>query len=348
MKRGLFFALCVLFSPTESECAPLSPPSLFFGASSGFLFVSTSRPLETSKSGVEGNLRLIASQEFDRWLLDLGAGYQYSQLTAHPEFPATQVKVITRSFVGEISPRWKMDSLGLHGFQIGPVVQALTGGDVSYDEDGSVDELALQVRAGARALYQWGEDFRFRVGASVLSTLNLERRRGIAALLDFQIGFTPVRPAPKEPARTSGVPEFAEVRDRSIRIYLGEALLSFPLGSDRINAKAKEALASLAPVLMKNKDHWSVIRVEGHTDSRDVNHQNQVLSERRAQSVSTELISLGIPEKRTTATGFGAKYPIDQGSTEEAHLLNRRVEIWVDEVDSTQVQTIITELRQMK
>jgi outer membrane protein OmpA-like peptidoglycan-associated protein len=351
VKIGFLLPLLTVFFAFECpvQASPLNRTSLFFGIGAGYLGLSTTKPLEGDKTGTEGNLRLIASPEWDHWLFDLGGGYQYSQLIADAGFPSSQVKVITRSFVGEFSPRMKLNLFGTPGFQLGPVVQVLTGGDVSYDEDGTIEELSTQYRAGGKILYQWGQDFRWRIGAAVLASLNIEKRNALSVLLDLQFGFTPVRPAPEAPKiANAGKPEFAEVKDRSIRIYLGEALLSFPLGSDKINSKAKEALATLAPLLLRNEKTWATIRVEGHTDSRDQNHQNQVLSERRSQSVAAELIRLGVPSARVNSLGFGATKPIDAGDTEEAHLLNRRVEIWIDDVDSNQLESIMTELRQMK
>ncbi|MBU6155218.1 MAG: OmpA family protein [Bdellovibrionales bacterium] len=345
----LGFLLAFLLAADPSQASPLNRTSLLLGVGAGYLGVSTTRPSEGQKTGNEGNLRLIVSPEWDHWLLDLGGGYQYGMLTSDSGFPLNKIKVITRSFVGEVSPRMKLTLFGIDGFQLGPAVQVLTGGDASYDENGTVEELSTQYRAGAKFLYQWGEDFRWRIGASVLSSLNIENRNALSALLDLQFGFTPVRPAP-EPRKITGAgtPDFAEVKDRSIRIYLGEALLSFPIGSEKINSKAKEALASLVPVLLRNEKTWSSIRVEGHTDSRNKNNQNQVLSERRAQSVANELLRLGLPADRVAALGFGATKPIDTGDTEAAYLLNRRVEIWIDDIDSTQTEPIMTELRQMK
>ncbi len=352
MRRTLaILGLSALVLPVKTYAGPLHRTSLFLGMDAGVLSLSSKNGTETGKSGVEGSLKIIASPEWDHWVLDLGAGYRYSQISSEPDSAGSRLKVITRSFSGEFSPRYKFDFAEVRGLQFGPVIQVLAGGDVSYDENGALDELASQYRAGGKLLCQWGEDFKWRAGASVLSSLNLNQRNALVVLFELQFGITPVRralsPAPSAIAAAS-MPEFAEVRDRSIRIYLGEALLSFPLGSDRINSKVKEALASLVPVLLKNERKWSLIRVEGHTDSRDQNHQNQALSERRAKAVSAELSSLGIPTGRISSTGFGAEKPIDPGNNEEAFLLNRRVEIWIDEVDSGQIESIMTELRQMK
>jgi outer membrane protein OmpA-like peptidoglycan-associated protein len=230
------------------------------------------------------------------------------------------------------------------------VFQVLTGGDVSYDENGSRDELTTQYRAGGRLLYQWGEGVLWRVGATVQTDLNINSRNGLAVALNLQVGITPLRAPPLESKSNapSFYQEFAEVRDRSIRIYLGEALLSFPTGSERLGTKARESLSLIVPVLMRNEKNWSKIRIEGHTDSRDQNHQNQKLSERRAKAVSNEFIALGFLADRITVLGFGATKPIDPASNEEAYLLNRRVEIWVDDLNEDQIQSLMTELRQIK
>ncbi|MFN8346058.1 MAG: OmpA family protein [Spirosomataceae bacterium] len=72
------------------------------------------------------------------------------------------------------------------------------------------------------------------------------------------------------------------------------------------------------------------IEIAGHTDDVGDAKQNQILSQKRAQSVVDYLIEAGIVKDRIKAVGFGEAKPIVPNSTEENRQLNRRIEwrIW--------------------
>jgi len=67
------------------------------------------------------------------------------------------------------------------------------------------------------------------------------------------------------------------------------------------------------------------IEVAGHTDSVGNDAYNQLLSERRANTVRDFLISRGVPAERLTARGYGETDPIADNSTAEGRAQNRRV-----------------------
>jgi outer membrane protein OmpA-like peptidoglycan-associated protein len=72
------------------------------------------------------------------------------------------------------------------------------------------------------------------------------------------------------------------------------------------------------------------IEIAGHTDDVGDSKQNQILSQKRAQSVVDYLISAGLPRERIRAIGFGESKPIAPNTSEENRQLNRRIEwrIW--------------------
>ncbi|WP_229599764.1 OmpA family protein [Runella slithyformis] len=72
------------------------------------------------------------------------------------------------------------------------------------------------------------------------------------------------------------------------------------------------------------------IEIAGHTDDVGDSKQNQILSQKRAQSVVDYLISAGVPRERIRAIGFGESKPIAPNTSEENRQLNRRIEwrIW--------------------
>ncbi|MBM1220301.1 OmpA family protein [Ponticoccus sp. SC2-23] len=69
------------------------------------------------------------------------------------------------------------------------------------------------------------------------------------------------------------------------------------------------------------------VTVEGHTDNTGSAEYNQDLSERRAQSVASVLISGGVSPSRITSIGRGENAPVASNLDSAGRALNRRVEI---------------------
>ena len=80
-------------------------------------------------------------------------------------------------------------------------------------------------------------------------------------------------------------------------------------------------------VKIMNEDADLKLSIEGHTDNVGKSEANQTLSENRAASVKTYLISQGIDENRLTSEGFGDSNPVDTNKTAAGRKNNRRVEL---------------------
>ncbi|MEO9477399.1 MAG: OmpA family protein [Cyclobacteriaceae bacterium] len=65
--------------------------------------------------------------------------------------------------------------------------------------------------------------------------------------------------------------------------------------------------------------------IEGHTDNRGNAAYNLELSQKRAESVQTLLVSLGVAKNRLRPIGYGASKPLNTANTESAHQSNRRI-----------------------
>jgi outer membrane protein OmpA-like peptidoglycan-associated protein len=85
------------------------------------------------------------------------------------------------------------------------------------------------------------------------------------------------------------------------------------------------ALNTIASTLKEYNQ--TVVEVSGHTDSIGSDAANQVLSERRANSVASYLIGQGVQRERFEIVGMGERYPVASNDTEQGRALNRRVEI---------------------
>jgi outer membrane protein OmpA-like peptidoglycan-associated protein len=100
--------------------------------------------------------------------------------------------------------------------------------------------------------------------------------------------------------------------------------VQFITGSATLTTGAKTELNKLVKIL--NQEYPDVkIGIEGHTDNTGKAEANRVLSEKRANSVKTYLVSKKVAADRLTATGFGADQPVADNATPAGRAKNRRV-----------------------
>jgi outer membrane protein OmpA-like peptidoglycan-associated protein len=69
------------------------------------------------------------------------------------------------------------------------------------------------------------------------------------------------------------------------------------------------------------------VTIEGHTDSTGSDSYNQMLSQQRAQAVSSVLIRDGVEAVRIDTVGYGESRPVASNATPSGRQLNRRVEL---------------------
>jgi outer membrane protein OmpA-like peptidoglycan-associated protein len=104
-----------------------------------------------------------------------------------------------------------------------------------------------------------------------------------------------------------------------------ESDVLFQTNSSFLSAAAKTELDKF--VEMIKSDKISKLVVNGHTDATGTAEYNLGLSEKRAQSVKTYLVSKGISSNRISTHGYGITKPIAPNNTVEGRGKNRRVEI---------------------
>jgi outer membrane protein OmpA-like peptidoglycan-associated protein len=115
----------------------------------------------------------------------------------------------------------------------------------------------------------------------------------------------------------------AKKTDRGLVVTLGDVL--FDTGQASLKPGADLVLGRLANFLMNNPQ--TKIIIEGHTDSRGTDEYNEQLSERRARSVASALVSRGVTNDSFTTVGRGKDFPVASNDTPEGRQQNRRVEI---------------------
>jgi outer membrane protein OmpA-like peptidoglycan-associated protein len=133
----------------------------------------------------------------------------------------------------------------------------------------------------------------------------------------------------KAAAAMASLAEIARVKEeqRGLVITLDGSVL-FASGKSQLLPIAEQRLSQVAEVL-QNQDDSKQIVVEGHTDSVGADGANLTLSQARADSVRTFLISKGVPTARIRAVGRGEAVPVGDNKTPDGRAMNRRVEIIV-------------------
>lgn len=112
-----------------------------------------------------------------------------------------------------------------------------------------------------------------------------------------------------------------------IRFTFSSEIL-FPTNSSYLNEKSKSRIDDVAKVI-RDKYADRKVLVEGHSDKTGTSEYNLWLSEKRATSVKTYLVGLGISEGNVKTSGLGDSRPIADNKTKEGRLINRRVEVTV-------------------
>ncbi|QLF94334.1 OmpA family protein [Pseudomonas sp. ABC1] len=111
--------------------------------------------------------------------------------------------------------------------------------------------------------------------------------------------------------------------DRGLLMTLGDVL--FTANSTELSPAANRTLLRLVQFLQLNPKRS--VRVEGYTDNRGDEGENQRLSQARAQVVADLLNSLGIDASRIAVVGYGHLYPLAENASARGRAQNRRVEI---------------------
>jgi chemotaxis protein MotB len=117
-----------------------------------------------------------------------------------------------------------------------------------------------------------------------------------------------------------------------LKITIKDKIL-FPEGGFKLNAKADQVLAKMAPTLTGFKNTKVVVR--GYTDNVGIGQElrregistNFDLSSRRADNVVDYLVRKGVDQNLISAQGMGETNPVASNSTPDGRSQNRRIEV---------------------
>ncbi|HXN15262.1 MAG TPA: OmpA family protein [Usitatibacter sp.] len=119
----------------------------------------------------------------------------------------------------------------------------------------------------------------------------------------------------------------AKKTDRGTVITLGDVL--FDTNGAQLKSGGVRSVQKLADFFKQYPQRK--VMIEGFTDSTGTNSRNLELSDRRAGSVRTALLGMGVGTERITTRGYGESYPVAGNETAAGRQLNRRVEIIVSD-----------------
>ena len=131
----------------------------------------------------------------------------------------------------------------------------------------------------------------------------------------------------EEAAARKQIEEAEARRKKSIASFKLKAA-TFQTGLAILSREAYNNIDAVAREIL-GKD-FTMITVEGHTDSTGSEEKNLRLSEERALAVYSELVVRGIPRDKLKIAYFGSSMPVDTNLTVEGRAANRRVEIFVE------------------
>ena len=120
---------------------------------------------------------------------------------------------------------------------------------------------------------------------------------------------------------------------RGVVVNLPDVLFEF--GRSDLTGDAQSRVQGIADVL-NDQAQGRRVSIEGHTDAIGSEEANQLLSERRADSVAGALTTSGVDQARVTTTGYGERYPVapntnpDGSDNSAGRAKNRRVEVVIE------------------
>jgi outer membrane protein OmpA-like peptidoglycan-associated protein len=115
----------------------------------------------------------------------------------------------------------------------------------------------------------------------------------------------------------------AKKTERGMVVTLGDVL--FDSGQSRLSPDSSRNMRKLADFFKRNPERKA--SVEGYTDNVGAVNANHDLSQRRATSVMTALVNLGVPADRLSTRAHGEDDPVANNDSAAGRQMNRRVEI---------------------
>ena len=124
------------------------------------------------------------------------------------------------------------------------------------------------------------------------------------------------------PASNKGCPEIKEETKK--RLSEATKFIQFEYNKATLKSASFPTLEQLAVIMAEYPDY--TMGISAHADNKGADNYNLRLSDDRAASARTFMLSKGVPAERIVSHGYGETKPIGDNKTDAGRALNRRVE----------------------
>ena len=305
----------------------------------GYSMLKTDRGVELDKNGFHLDAKLGVEYELARWQLEGRLGYSYNRMSGSGSGGVMKEKVSTYLPFLELSPRFRLGE----SFSFGPRLQMGVGKDVKFGPEKK--DWTLLWLLGAEGQYRLPTAWPVRLTAAYMTDVSVQARQVHMILGGFQVALMShecaMCEAADEDARATPKPT-AKKAERSLKkgvvadgeavsLSLGGASMTFEQSSSRVVGRSAEILDELATILNSSPKSWARVAISGHTDKYGARDYNLALSQSRADSVKSYLVSKEVDADSIEAKGFGPDQPLKSadGKVVANNRLHRRVEIQI-------------------
>jgi peptidoglycan-associated lipoprotein len=109
-------------------------------------------------------------------------------------------------------------------------------------------------------------------------------------------------------------------------LTLGNNIIYFEYDKYSVEkSEYKEIIVKYSEYMVKHEN--ATLRIEGHADERGSRAYNLALGEKRSENIKEMMLINGVKSDSIEVVSYGEENPAVQGTNEETHSLNRRVEI---------------------
>lgn len=322
----------------------------YLGLNLGVVDSETKLKHEKDAGGSQFDLRVLASYYLpnSNWLGDMGLGWQNSH------FGKGQMDRNVSAGYLELSSRYRF----AQAWQVGPVGKIFILGDRDFFAD-SETPVAF-IGAALNYEFPWLQENPVRLGARILSDINVDSRRVTMAMVDFQIGMPfssrpqiktvsrkkthPIKEIPKKETSVEEneivVNSMDEIVSHELKdVKLSSHKINFLLGKVSPKQNVQYFLSRLGELLSKEPELFQTVQVLGHSDHLGKPLTREILSHSRAQLVAKAMSAAGLSIDKISIKGLSDRQPLS-----EKNESNRRVEIiFTGVTNETRLQEIINQ-----
>jgi len=275
----------------------------------------------------------------------VGVTYQFNQFSDSHLKPRVDVDYVSMKEGSIVNALYKGSVNGVYEFAVSKKLSPYVVAGVGYEHvDGPVEgvfESHPFSQAGAGVSYRPGDGYNVQVESRLLQIHgghDEENEVILTAGLSVPIGNLdqnecPVKISGPDQDRDGILDSIDQCPDTPCYFAVdqygcpvkGTLRIHFDVDKATIRAVSMPKVQDFASFLKTNPG--TTVRVVGHTDSDASDAYNLELSDRRAASVRSKLVELGVSPYRLSSAGAGESMPVATNATVAGKALNRRIEV---------------------